>query len=339
MVAWSLIGLACGDSGTAGTDTATIASASDPSSSTGEASSTTSGPGSTSSTTVGPTTSSSTTTTSTTTDGTDTEPDEPLPGGLVVDADWLLEHLDDPRVQPVDARVGVGDGHIPGAIALTAIPLSGTIDGVNAQVLPAADAEPVLQAAGLRNDSTAVVYGWAPEYDPARVVWALRHYQHGDVRYLDGGWDAWVAAGGESAPGLAAGEPSDYVVGAPDDSVRVTGEWVLEQLGDEPYDNVAIQLVDARSPTEWDMGRIPSALHVEWTLLLDGDGLLRPDDELLALYDGLDPSVTTVAYCLVGWRASVAWVSLRALGFDDVRVYDGSWQEWGGDPVFPVETD
>lgn len=52
---------------------------------------------------------------------------------------------------------------------------------------------------------------------------------------------------------------------------------------------------------------------------------------------GLDPTRTAVAYCLAGWRASVARLTLTWLGFEDVRVYDSSWLEWGAGGRFPIE--
>ena len=247
----------------------------------------------------------------------------------MVDVAWLRTHLQAPNLQIIDARPVSGDSHIPGALPLSPIQLATTIDGVMLQILPPASAEPVLQAAGLRNGATAVVYGEAPEYDPARVVWALHYYGHDDVRYLDGGWAAWVAADAPVDDGPPEASPSSYSIGGTDETVRVTGEFVLAELDE-------LGLVDARAADEYDAGHIPSAIHVQWTRTLDADGFLLPASELEALYTDLDPAATNVTYCLVGWRASVSWLSLRHLGFDDVRLYDGSWAEWGAGG-FPVE--
>lgn len=266
------------------------------------------------------------------------EPDGGTPpdGALIVDTDWLEERLDDPNVQLIDTRSsGYETSRIPGAIHLRPGDLAATVDGVPSQVASPMDAQPELRAAGLRNDVVAVVYGESPEYDPSRIVWTLLYYQHGDVRYLDGGFAAWVDSGGALDTDPASVEASDYMIAGVDDDLRVTGDWVLEQLGEAPYDMPAIQLVDARSEGEYGNGHIPTARSVNWTRNLD-NGLLLPQSELDVLYEGLDPAETTVAYCVSGWRGSFDWLTLTALGYEDVRLYDGSWNEWGsGD--FPIE--
>lgn len=266
-------------------------------------------------------------------------PDSGMPDGgtpidpeLVVDIDWLEAHLGDSDVQPIDTRAsGYDASRIPGAIHLRPGDLARMVDGVPQQVMPPMEAQPVLRAMGLRNDVIAVVYGVPQEYDPSRVVWTLRYYGHGDVRYLDGGYEAWVAVDGALDTDPPSVEPTEYTIVGVDDSLRVTGDWVLSQLGDPP----AIQLVDARSENEYANGRIPSARSANWERNLDS-GFLRSASELEALYEGMDPAMTTVTYCVSGWRGSFAWLTLTALGYEDVRLYDGSWNEWGsGD--FPVE--
>lgn len=271
------------------------------------------------------------------------EPDAGLPDGgapleseLVVDTDWLEGRLGDPDVQLIDTRQsGYEDSRIPGAIQLKPVQLATTVAGVSAQLISPTQGQPVLRAAGLKNEVTAVVYGEAPEYDPSRIVWALRYYGHDDVRYLDGGFAAWVAAQGALDTDPPMTESTEYTIVGVNEELRVTGDWVLMQIGDDPYDMPAIQLVDARSDGEYESGRIPTARSVNWTTNLDS-GLLKSKTELVALYDGMDPTQTTVSYCVTGLRGSFAWLTLTALGFEDVRLYDGSWNEWGNG-AFPVE--
>lgn len=271
--------------------------------------------------------------------GSSGEPDGGMPSALssiVVDTDWLEENLGSPEVQLVDTRTtGYDDSRIPGAILLRPTQLATTVDGVPAQAVPPNQAQSVLRAVGLREDVIAVVYGAPPEYDAARIVWSLRYYGHVDVRYLDGGYAAWVEAGGALDTDPPNAEPTEYAIVAVEEDLRVTGDWVLSQLGDAPYDIPAIQLVDARSEGEYETGRIPSARSVDWARNLD-EGFLRSRTELDALYEGMDSAETTVTYCVSGWRGSFAWLTLMALGYEDPRLYDGSWNEWGNGE-FPVE--
>ena len=197
------------------------------------------------------------------------------------------------------------------------------------------EAQSVLGAAGLRDDATAVVYGASPEDNPARIVWALRYYGHPRVLYLDGGYSAWVANGGEIESSTPSIVPTDYVIGEIVEELRVTGDWVLEQLGEPPFEMPAIQLVDARSSGEYDSGHIPTARSVDWNRNLR-DGFLLPAAELEALYEGLDARRPIVTYCASGQRGSFAWLTLTSLGVEAVALYDGSWNEWGTGR-FPVE--
>lgn len=268
-------------------------------------------------------------------DGGDPDAGTPEPSTLIVDTAWLRERLGDPDVQLIDTRAsGFDTSRLPGAIHLRPEELATTIDGVPAQIKPPLEAQPELRAAGLRNDAIAVVYGESPEYDPSRVVWSLLYYQHGDVRYLDGGFAAWVDEGGTLDTNAPNVEATEYTVVGVDESLRVTGEWVLSELGEPTYDSPAIQLVDARTEGEYQNGHIPTARSVNWTRNRE-DGLFLPEADLELLYEGLDPAETTITYCVSGWRGSFAWLTLTALGYDDVRLYDGSWNEWGNG-TFPV---
>ena len=259
---------------------------------------------------------------------------------IIVEASWLESRLGDPQVRILDARFSAQefeDSHIPGAQRLEPYQIASTINGIPAQVTPPEAAAPLLEDLGLQPADTIIVYGLAPEYDPARVVWALRYYGYPDVRYLDGGWRQWQTETRPTESGPAQIVSKGALPAETDEALRVSGDWILEQLGPAPYLDSRIQVIDARSPAEYLAGRIPTAIDRRWSLNLE-DGLILPENELQELYAGLDKQKTTVVYCLAGWRASVSWIVLTSLGFADVRVYDGSWFEWGPPSPFPIET-
>ncbi len=107
-------------------------------------------------------------------------------------------------------------------------------------------------------------------------------------------------------------------------------------------------LLDTRSLAEWNgsrrylparTGRIPGAIHLEWRALLDQDGRLNRSSTLLQHLSerGITKHRPIIAYCVGGVRSAHALVMLRALGFVDVRNYDGSWYEWSADRTRRVE--
>ncbi len=154
---------------------------------------------------------------------------------------------------------------------------------------------------------------------------------------------------GDGAPG---GRAPHVDPGAADQSPRIGRDEVLAGLG-EP----GRVLVDLRSPEEYRgervsppwvefdhgaerRGHIPGAHNLFVDELLDGDGRLLPAAELDRRFAALpiDPDDEIVTYCRLSHRGSLGWFVLtRILGRNDVRVYDGSWTEWGSIVGVPVE--
>ena len=208
-----------------------------------------------------------------------------------------------------------------------------------------------LGAAGIGNDTTIVVYGEDVQFG-IYAWWALSYCGHGDVRLLDGARAGWVAAGRKletefpAAPG-----PRSYRQAERIESMRIGRDAVLASLG-----STGQSIVDARSPEEYSgervggpggadhgavrAGRIPGAKHLFFRDLLDEKNAFRSADELRALVrsKGVGEDDRVIAYCRMSHRATVAYFALsQILGMDDVRVYDGSWTEWGNLVGVPVE--
>ncbi len=269
----------------------------------------------------------------------------------LVTVDWLVEHRGDPDMVVLESDEDLllyETGHIPGARKLDwHLDLN---DPMRRDYVDGARFAEVMSARGISRETTVVIYGDKSNWWAAYALWVMTLFGHPDVRLLDGGRAAWLAAGQMMTTDTTPVTPSAYPVVDRDDSViRAFKDDVLAHLG-KP-------MVDVRSPGEFSGellhmpdypqegamrgGHIPGASSVPWARAAAEDGTFRTRAELEAIYQdekGLATSDEVVAYCRIGERSSHTWFVLtHLLGFENVRNYDGSWTEWGNAVRVPVE--
>ncbi len=271
---------------------------------------------------------------------------------VLVDTQWVAEHLAAPKVRIVEVGYDMKDydsGHISGAVGWG---WNTSFQHPIRKDLPdKMGMEELLARSGIEQDTTILVYGTRRNGYATFALWLLKFYGHKDVRFMDGNREKWIAEGRPLTTEVSNVVSSDYSIGIMDLDIRATRDRGLDII-----DNPGHILVDVRTPEEyhgelWDSwkyqseasqrgGHIPGAVNIPWDLTLKEDGTLKPAEELRALYAnaGVTSEKEVISYCIVGGRSNHTWFVLTyLLGYPNVRLYDGSWAEWGTLIGVPIE--
>ena len=196
---------------------------------------------------------------------------------------------------------------------------------------------------GVRADRPVVIYDHESGERAARAVWLLAVLGHPDVRILDGGTHAWMAAGQKLVRLAEAPPPMDPTT-APPTPPPFRGHQNMDFLATRfdvhnAINNSDYAIVDVRREAEYRgtekrarrVGTIPGAVHVFWREHLDAQGAFRKPDEIRALYAsrGVTPDKIVIPVCHGGYRSASTFIALKSLGYPHVRNYVSAWGEWG----------
>jgi len=263
----------------------------------------------------------------------------------LADTQWLEENLSLPDLRIVDLRPleEYRTGHIRNAVQLDVNSLRTVADGIPGMMISARELENILSAKGIGNDTQVVAYDNVGGLFATRFSITLNRYGHKAIKVLDGGIRAWVAEGHSLTTDTPIFSPAKFRAGYSTNEI-VDLQWVLKNLN-----NPEVVFLDARSPAEYRGeeikakrgGHIPGAININWVdnLYDDKSAKFRSAAELKKMYmqAGVTPDKLVITYCQSGMRASHSYFTLLLLGYPRVKVYDGSWVEWGNREGLPVE--
>ncbi|MCU7328451.1 3-mercaptopyruvate sulfurtransferase [Escherichia albertii] len=272
-----------------------------------------------------------------------------------VGADWLAEHIDDPEIQIIDARMappGQEDrnvaqeylhGHIPGAVFFDIETLSDQTSPLP-HMLPRPETFAVaMRELGINQDKHLIVYDEGNLFSAPRAWWMLRTFGVERVSILGGGLAGWQRDDLLLEEGPVELQEGEFnATFTPEAVVKVTDVLLAS------HEKTA-QIIDARPAARFNAeidepraglrrGHIPGALNVPWTELVR-EGELKTTDELDAIFfsRGVSYDKPIIVSCGSGVTAAVMLLALATLDVPNVKLYDGAWSEWGARTDLPVE--
>lgn len=269
---------------------------------------------------------------------------------LLVTADWLAENVERDDVKVLDGtwvlpddKTKLATGYIPGAHVFYIDKIADTSSSMKHMLASAKDFAKAVSEMGIKNSDHVICYDRHGLFSSPRVWWNFMTFGHKKVSILDGGLPAWIKAGYNvtSSPSPNKGS-STFQTAAP--LIQVTDQKSVLKTIDQD-----IQIVDARPSGRFygtspepraglRSGRIPGSYSLPFGELKRMSGHFKPLNEIAERVDatGIDLTKPIITSCGSGITAAgLAFIFYR-LGAADIRLYDGSWAEWGASDA-PLE--
>ena len=270
---------------------------------------------------------------------------------ILIDTEWLAEHLDDPQIRMVDCDepLGYDRMHITGAMKIPVfhyIKNTSVVSpaGYGVNVMTAEEVSALLHGMGIGPNDKVVAYDNSFSLYAARFWWVLTYYGYKFVKIMDGGWKKWYREGRPIGLDVQKYSAQDKLKPKVDTSMIIGTDELIQSYN---YSDVVVW--DVRSQNEYigtetrgnqRTGHIPGAVHMEWKDTIDkATGCFVDGKTLknLLTNKGITPDKKIITHCQGGIRAAHAALTLQLLGYENVRNYDPSWNDWGNRLDTPIE--
>lgn len=263
----------------------------------------------------------------------------------VVEKEWLKQHLEDPKVRIADCRFYLGKSdegkkqyladHIPGAVYFH------LEEDLSSPVLAHGGRHPLpdiarfndaLEKAGIGSDTIVVAYDQGDGAFAARLYWLLQYIGHKNVVVLNGGYASWESAGFPADRQIPAYPRTTLVVSINQD-IMATYDEVKKIVSEGSGETVLIDSRDPKrfkgieEPIDKKAGHIPYAVNKNWVEGLD-KGSYKPVSEQEKRFSEFTKQQPLIVYCGSGVTAAPNYIALKESGYENVKLYVGSFSDW-----------
>jgi len=273
---------------------------------------------------------------------------------VLVSTEYVQQNINNPNIRILEVDYDPSNyfqGHIPNALLVDW--RKDMNDPIMRDIIKKEDFERLMQKLGINNNTEVVLYGDFNNWFASFAFWVFKYYGHKYVRLMNGGRKKWIEEDRPLTKEIPQVTPAQYKVSEQNENIRTYFEYVYTSLTYYVKDKL---LIDVRSPKEFTGeilappeypnegaqrgGHIPKAINIPWSVAVNEDGTFKSYEELKSIYEskGVTPDKEIITYCRIGERAAVTWFVLtHLLGYKNVKLYDGSWTEWGNKIRVPIE--
>ena len=279
------------------------------------------------------------------------------PPSPFVDTDWLADQLSRPDIcvvdgswhlpnQNRDAGAEFLKNHIPGAVYFDLDVIADTSVDLPHMVASPDKFSRMVGALGIRESNIIVIYDSVGLFSAARVWWNFKIMGAKNCFVLEGGLPKWISENRPLQRGANNSLAKPFDVNFQKDCI--VDQAQVSNLISSETDTIEQQIIDLRPQLRFAglegeprpglrSGSMPGSINLPFTDLIV-DGHLIDPDKLIArfLAAGIDLTKPVIASCGSGVTAPILCLALAQIGIDQMKIYDGSWAEWGMDNGLPV---